>query len=189
MIRGTRFVFMAYGNTQLCSVTSSDIYYNTLPMFHTTGGIAGPGASIFSCSTLVFRKKFSASKFFEDCSKYKCTIFNYIGEICRYLLAQPVRSFDKSHNIKKCYGSGLRPSIWQEFQTRFNIPSVCEIYGAAEGNATIANIFGKVGAVGFSSVVFPFVFPMAIVKRDEETGIEFLISLLLLLFICARKKV
>ena len=42
---------------------------------------------------MVLRKKFSASHFWSDCRKYNVTIVQYIGEIFRYVLAQPKVSY------------------------------------------------------------------------------------------------
>lgn len=39
-------------------------------------------------ATLVLKKKFSASQFWNDCRKHDVTIFQYIGELCRYLCNQ-----------------------------------------------------------------------------------------------------
>ena len=68
---------------------------------------------------MVIRKKFSASNFWNDCIKYNCTSAQYIGEICRYLLAQPVKVEDKQHKVRMVYGNGLRPQIWNEFKNRY----------------------------------------------------------------------
>ncbi len=38
--------------------------------------------------------------------------------------------------------------IWREFQTRFGIPRIVEFYGATEGNVSMLNYDGTVGAVG-----------------------------------------
>jgi acyl-CoA synthetase (AMP-forming)/AMP-acid ligase II len=45
----------------------------------------------------------------------------------------------------------LRPDIWEQFQTRFNIPQIGEFYAATEGNATVINTENKKTAVGFVS--------------------------------------
>lgn len=66
-------------------------------------------------------------------------VSQYIGEMCRYILATPTSSSDKSHNIRTIFGNGLRPQIWKQFVDRFNIPNVAEFYGATEGNANIGN--------------------------------------------------
>ena len=39
--------------------------------------------------TVVLRRKFSASNFWNDCRKYKVTVIQYIGEIMRYLCNNP----------------------------------------------------------------------------------------------------
>lgn len=40
-------------------------------------------------ATVVLKPKFSASQFWEDCQKHRVTVFQYIGELCRYLVNQP----------------------------------------------------------------------------------------------------
>lgn len=65
-------------------------------------------------------------------------VAQYIGEICRYLLAQPQKSVDREHKVRVAFGNGLRPQIWNEFKTRFNIERIGEFYGATEGNANIS---------------------------------------------------
>lgn len=66
----------------------------------------------------------------------------YIGEICRYLLAVPGNDpFEKSHKLRIMYGNGLRSQIWKEFTQRFNIKEVGEFYGATEGNSNIGEYY------------------------------------------------
>lgn len=170
VIRGTRFAFMSYGVGTSLGIRSDDILYNSLPLYHSNGGIGLCGQILFNGNTVVTRKKFSASRFFEDCCKYNATVFNYIGETCRYLLAQPQRDFDRKHSIRVALGNGIRPSIWKEFQDRFNIGMIGEFYGATEGNANMINNVGRVGAVGYNSVLVPWVYPIKLVRVDKETG-------------------
>lgn len=171
VIRGSRYCFMAMGVGKGLGVTADDIAYNSLPLYHSNGGIALSGGVFFFGHTVVIRKKFSASRFFEDCTKYNVTVINYIGETCRYLLAQPKGPFDQAHKVRAATGNGLRKSIWEEFQKRFNIGLIGEFYGATEGNANMMNSVGRVGAVGFNSVLIPWVYPIKIVRVDEEGNI------------------
>ncbi len=97
-------------------------------------------------------------------------VINYIGETCRYLLAQPIRKEDSQNQIRLAFGNGLRPQIWNEFKNRFNIERIGEFYGSTEGNAKCINTDSKVGSVGFNSIIFPNVFPMRLVKVDPETN-------------------
>lgn len=78
----------------------------------------------------------------------------YIGEICRYLLNQPVRDMEKQHRVRMALGNGLRQSIWEEFMNRFNIPQIAEFYGATECNCSLGNFDNKVGICNKVVVVF-----------------------------------
>jgi len=107
-----------------------DVVYTCLPLFHSAAGIIGVGI-LFSGCTMVLRKRFSAHRFFEDCARNKVTVVQYIGELCRYLLATPPSKLDRAHKVRVAIGNGLRPEIWKQFQDRFNIPEVVEFYGVS----------------------------------------------------------
>ncbi|KAI0242882.1 Long-chain fatty acid transport protein 1 [Lamellibrachia satsuma] len=169
-ISHSRYFFMAKSLHFLLNITSDDYIYCTLPLYHTAGGILGVGQTLISGSTLVVRRKFSASRFWDDCVKYNCTVAQYIGEICRYLLAQPARPQDKLHKVRLAYGNGLRPQIWTSFKNRFNVERIGEFYGATEGNANLVNSDNTVGKVGFVTRILPFVYPVTLIKVDTETG-------------------
>lgn len=148
---------------------SDDIIYDCLPLYHSAGNIMGVGQCLIHGLTVVVKKKFSASRFWEDCIKYNCTVVQYIGEICRYLLSQPVRPSEKGHKVRLAVGNGLRPSVWEAFTERFGVAQIGEFYGATECNCSIANMDGKVGACGFNSRILPNVYPIRLVRVDEDS--------------------
>lgn len=121
-----------------------DIIYDCLPLYHSAGNIMGVGQCLIHGLTVVVKRKFSASRFWEDCIKHNCTVVQYIGEICRYLLAQPVRPSERQHRVRLAVGNGLRPSVWEAFVERFRVKQIGEFYGATECNCSIANMDGKV---------------------------------------------
>lgn len=45
--------------------------------------------SCFEGSTIILKRKFSASQFWDDCRKYSVTVIQYIGEVMRYLCSTP----------------------------------------------------------------------------------------------------
>ncbi|XP_068832774.1 long-chain fatty acid transport protein 4 [Capricornis sumatraensis] len=146
-----------------------DIVYDCLPLYHSAGNIVGMGQCLIHGMTVVIRKKFSASRFWDDCIKYNCTIVQYIGELCRYLLNQPPREVEGQHRVRMALGNGLRQSIWTEFSSRFHIPQVAEFYGATECNCSLGNFDGQVGACGFNSRILSFVYPIRLVRVNEDT--------------------
>jgi fatty-acyl-CoA synthase len=143
-----RMLFMMYGFAGGLNMSASDRMYNALPLYHSAGGICALGAALVSGGACIIRRKFSAHEFWDDCYKYKATAFQYIGELCRYLLNAPPSAHERDHSIRVITGNGLRPEIWPEFQKRFAIPKIIEFYGATEGNVSMLNYDGTVGAVG-----------------------------------------
>lgn len=65
---------MAYGVYSMLALRSDDRIYNSLPLYHTAGGIIGAGQPLLTGITVVLRRRFSASKFWSDCVHYECTV-------------------------------------------------------------------------------------------------------------------
>merc|ERR1719230_1247822 len=127
-------------------------------------------------STYVIRTKFSATSLWQECGKYNCVAMQYIGELCRYLLATPDGPSDKSHKLRVAFGNGLRPEIWDQFQRRFNVPEILEFYGATEGAGILVNYcknYEGQGAVGWQGPIQKMIFPTKIVKFDVEKDVPY----------------
>jgi fatty-acyl-CoA synthase len=150
---------------------ATDRMYDCLPMYHTAGGVVATGALLHRGGSVVVREKFSAREFWDDVVRYECTLFQYIGELCRYLLHSPPSPNETRHNIRLACGNGLRPELWPQFQERFRVPHILEFYGATEGNVNIFNFEGKVGAVGRVPWFVAHRFPIAVVRFDVERGV------------------
>lgn len=138
------------------------VMYNCLPLYHSNATILALSSVITAGVTMALARKFSRRGFWEDCRRYNCTGFIYIGELCRYLMNAPPSDGDRDHNISVVTGNGLRPDIWEEFQSRFGIKRVAEFYGATEGNCITVNFRGVVGSVG------PMTPGMMLARWDEE---------------------
>jgi fatty-acyl-CoA synthase len=144
----SRFVAVASGGRALADLSAADRMYIVLPLYHSAGGAMALGGTLLSGATAVLGRRFSASRFWEDCVRHDVTAFQYIGELCRYLLNSPPNPDEQRHRIRVCVGNGLRPEVWQPFQDRFAIPRIVEFYGATEGNVTFTNLDSRVGSVG-----------------------------------------
>ena len=65
---------MSDGLGMMLGLLPSDVVYCALPLYHSNGGILGAGQMILRGCTLVIRRKFSASQFWNDCITYGCTV-------------------------------------------------------------------------------------------------------------------
>ncbi|CAI5449656.1 unnamed protein product [Caenorhabditis angaria] len=166
-----RYYSIAVGAAKSFGIRSCDRMYVSMPIYHTAAGILGVGQALLGGSSCVIRKKFSASNFWKDCVKYDCTVSQYIGEICRYLLAQPVVEDESKHRMRLLVGNGLRAEIWQPFVDRFRV-RIGELYGSTEGTSSLVNIDGHVGACGFLPIspLTKKMHPVRLIKVDDVTG-------------------
>ncbi len=152
----------------LIDVQPSDRMYNCLPMHHSVGGVVAIGSLLVRGGSVVLRRKFSAQAFWDEVVGFDCTLFQYIGELCRYLLKAPPRPAETQHRLRLCCGNGLRADVWDAFRARFRIPQILEFYAASEGSFSLVNLEGKPGAIGRVPLFLSHRFPAAIVKFDAE---------------------
>ncbi len=152
---------IAFGRMSL-SLGKRDTLYNCLPLYHNTALSIAVSSVVMTHSSLALAERFSASQFWSDVREFGATCFVYVGELCRYLLQQPVEAEGRNNNIRAVIGNGLRAELWDDFQQRFNVPRICELYGASEGNVGFVNVFNLKRTVGFSPMTY------AIVRFDYE---------------------
>lgn len=151
--------------------TSRDRVLNVLPLYHATGGLCGVGAAMLNGGAVVLRRKFSASRFWEDVRAEQATMAVYIGELCRYLINAPETAGEGSHGLKLMFGNGLRPDVWERLQARFHVPRILEFYGSTEGNVSMFNFDGRPGAVGRIPAYLRKTFNVRLVRFDVEAEI------------------
>ena len=154
----------------LLDTQPGDRMYNCLPLYHSVGGVVAVGALLVAGGSVVIRPKFSATEFWRDIREERCTLFQYIGELCRYLVNSPHQENESDHSLRIACGNGLRPEVWKTFQTRFKIPRILEYYASTEGNFSLYNCEGQPGAIGRIPSFLAHRLPVALLRFDLETG-------------------
>jgi fatty-acyl-CoA synthase len=145
-----------------------DRIYCALPLYHATGGICAVGAALLNGGLFVLSRRFSATQFWDEVIATSSTMFVYIGELCRYLVNQPARPQDRDHKIRLAFGNGLRPDVWRKLRARFRIPEILEFYGSTEGNVSMFNFDGRVGAIGRAPAYLRKRFNVRLIRFDVE---------------------
>ena len=145
-----------------------DRVFCALPLYHATGGLCSMGAALLNGGVFILARRFSASHFWDEILASQATMFVYIGELCRYLVNQPPRPEDRDSKIRMAFGNGLRPEVWRKLKARFRIPEILEFYGSTEGNVSMFNFDGRVGAIGRAPRYLRGHFNVRLIRFDVE---------------------
>jgi fatty-acyl-CoA synthase len=84
------------------------------------------------------------------------------------LVNTPHRTIETEHSLRMACGNGLRPEVWMPFQTRFKIPRILEYYASTEGNFSLYNCEGQLGAIGRIPPFLASRLPVALLRFDVE---------------------
>ena len=128
--------------------TCEDVFYCCLPLYHGAAATSVTSTALRVGASIVVRRKFSVREFWKDVARHHISVFQYIGEICRYLLNQPVAAGEREHSLRCMLGAGLTPESWQRWLERFGPIQVFEGWGATEANANLINVDNYVGSCG-----------------------------------------
>ncbi|HEX3985508.1 MAG TPA: long-chain-acyl-CoA synthetase [Acidobacteriaceae bacterium] len=164
-----RILQWCYWFAAMLAVQPEDRMYDCLPMYHSVGGVLAPGAALVAGASVAIRESFSAREFWADVVRWDCSMFQYIGEFCRYLLHVPDGSFDRNHCVRVACGNGMSSDVWNEFKERFSIPTVFEFYASTEGGLSLFNVEGKPGSIGRVPPYLAHRLAPALVRFDSET--------------------
>jgi fatty-acyl-CoA synthase len=170
VITHARIMEWSFWFAGLMDTGPDDRLYDCLPMYHSVGGIVAIGSMLVKGGSVLIRERFSASRFWDDVVDGGCTIFQYIGELCRYILNTPPHPKERLHQLRLACGNGLRGDVWEAFQQRFGLPRLLEFYAATEGSISLYNCEGKPGAIGRIPPFLAHRFPVALIQCDPVTG-------------------
>ena len=128
--------------------TPDDVFYCCLPLYHGAAATSVASTALAAGASIVIRRKFSARGFWPDVHRYGVTIFQYVGEICRYLLNQPETENQKNHSLRCMLGAGLSTDVWRRWISRFGQVRIFEGWGSTEANTAVINVDDYVGSCG-----------------------------------------
>jgi len=151
---------------QMYALTTDDVCYLAMPLFHSNALMAGWGPALSAGSTFALPTtgRFSASGFLPDVRAAGVTYFNYVGKPLSYILATPEQPDDADNPLIRAFGNEGSTDDVARFAERFGV-TVTDAYGSTEGGATVVRTPdtppGALGISGEGTLVL-----------DAETGEE-----------------
>lgn len=125
------------GSVEHATLTSDDVVYLFLPLFHVNGLFMQAYASLIAGASVVLRPRFSASSFLSDAIEYGATISSLLGSIASYLSTQPPGPHDRQHQLRLVHQTPKLPALEQMWHERFGVPDVITGYGMTEVNLCV----------------------------------------------------
>ncbi|MBV0934584.1 long-chain-acyl-CoA synthetase [Marinobacterium weihaiense] len=128
------------------SATPDDVFYCCLPLYHGAAATSVTSTALRAGASILVRRKFSVSRFWQDVRDNGVTVCQYIGEICRYLLNQDTDAGD--HQLRCMMGAGLTAESWRRWVERFGQMDIYEGWGSTEANTNLINVDNFIGSCG-----------------------------------------
>jgi crotonobetaine/carnitine-CoA ligase len=130
------FVHVVKVMIPLRQMTSQDILYTCLPLFHLNAQVLTVMNALVADAQVALSNRFSASTFWDEIRKYGATQFNYLGGMMTILLKQEPRENDADNPARIALGAACPPDVMKQLEERFGI--VClEGFGMSETGIVI----------------------------------------------------
>ena len=123
--------------TEMRKLTSDDVFYQAMPMFHSNALMAGWVPCLAAGGVGAYRRRFSASGFLPDVRRFGVTYFNYVGKPLTYILATPEQPDDAETTLRIVFGNEGAVHDLERFSRRFGVP-VEDSYGSTEGGVAVS---------------------------------------------------
>ena len=129
-------------------LTSDDRPYTGLSLTHGNAQLLTLAFALSMGLRAVFSRKFTKSRLWDITRQYGCTVFNLLGGMATAIYSEPEKPDDGDNPVRFVLSAGMPPTIWENFEKRFNV-GILELYGAVEGGLAIKPIgVGPVGSFG-----------------------------------------
>ena len=122
-------------------LSSADVAYVSMPMFHSNAIMAGWGPALASGATVALARRFSASGFLPDVRRYAATYANYVGKPLAYVMATPERADDADNPLRLVFGNEANERDIEGFGRRFGCV-VVDSYSSTENAVIVQRVPG-----------------------------------------------
>lgn len=120
---------------QRFSITTEDVCYLSMPLFHSNALLAGWSVALAAGAAMA-PAAFSASGLLGDLRRYGVTYLNYVGKPLAYVLATPEHPGERDNPLRVAFGNEATERDIEEFGRRFGC-TVWDGFGSTEGAVII----------------------------------------------------
>ncbi|HWU31625.1 MAG TPA: AMP-binding protein, partial [Marmoricola sp.] len=142
-----KIVYPGHYLSERLGLTSEDVFYISMPMFHSNSVMAGWAPALTLGATFAVAA-FSASGFLPDIREFGATFANYVGKPLAYVLATPPAADDSDNPLRLVFGNEAGARDIATFAERFDC-RVVDGFGSTENAVVVTRVPGTPpGALG-----------------------------------------
>ncbi len=127
----TTVLFAGIALVDRFAVTTQDVCYLSMPLFHSNALLAGWAVAVGSGAAMA-PATFSASGLVHDIRRYEATYMNYVGKPLAFVLGTEERPDDADNPLRVAFGNDASDRDIAEFGRRFGC-AVWDGFGSTEG--------------------------------------------------------
>jgi crotonobetaine/carnitine-CoA ligase len=146
-----------------------DVLLSVFPLFHANAKYMTTIAAMVAGARTIINRRFSASRFWDQCRREGVTAFNGMGEMLRILLKQPERPDDQDNPVRVVIGAAAPRDLVVEFENRFGV-TILDVYGLTETGPITFNRFDRRRA-GSMGVPVPWYEVCVLDEHDLEVPV------------------
>ena len=110
---------LATSTAEIAGYTEDDVLLSVFPLFHANAKYMTLVAAMVAGAKAIVNRRFSASRFWEQCRRENVTAFNGMGEMLRILMKQPEGPDDTDNTVRVVIGAAAPRDQVLEFENRF----------------------------------------------------------------------
>jgi acyl-CoA synthetase (AMP-forming)/AMP-acid ligase II len=165
MIRNNRTGLFNILTKLVWQYRKEDVLYNGLSLTHGNAQAVTLFPAIYMGIKAVFSPRFTKSRIWDICRKYRCTTYSLLGGMMAGIFNEPERPDDGDNPVRIVISAGTPAPIWESFEKRFNV-NILEWYGAVEGGFAYKPV-GK-GPIGSFGKPIPGVMEFRVVDENDN---------------------
>jgi len=146
-----------------------DVLLSVFPLFHANAKYMTTIAAMAVGAKAIINRRFSASRFWDQCRRENVTAFNGMGEMLRILMKQPERPDDRDNPVRVVIGAAAPRDLVLEFEERFDV-TILDVYGLTETGPITFNRFDQLRA-GSMGVPVPWYEVRILDENDVEAPV------------------
>jgi crotonobetaine/carnitine-CoA ligase len=127
---------------EVAGYTEDDVLLSVFPLFHANAKYMSTIAAMVVGAKVIINRRFSASRFWDQCRRENVTAFNGMGEMLRILMKQPERESDADNPVRVVIGAAAPRDLVLEFESRFSL-AILDVYGLTETGPITFNRFDR----------------------------------------------